>query len=75
MEEKPNPGTEEAIQQGCTCPVMDNHYGQGRPNGQGGVEFWYNENCLIHGFKNIENPDQPDMFDSFSADKAANPDE
>jgi hypothetical protein len=25
----PNPGTEEAIKQGCKCPVLDNHHGRG----------------------------------------------
>lgn len=44
----PNPGTPEARDAGCTCPVMDNHYGrgyQGRPN-----VFVYTANCTLHGF-------------------------
>lgn len=28
----PNPGSDEAIDLGCTCPLMDNHYGN-RPDG------------------------------------------
>ena len=28
-DKKPNPGSEEARKQGCTCPVMDNEYGAG----------------------------------------------
>lgn len=41
---KPNPGSEEAIKQGCICPVIDNHYGEGLPNG----DFWYTEGCPVH---------------------------
>jgi hypothetical protein len=44
--EKPTPGSDEAIKQGCTCPVMDNHYGKGA-YGDGKV-FWYSETCPIH---------------------------
>lgn len=25
----PNPGSDEAVERGCTCPVIDNHYGSG----------------------------------------------
>lgn len=42
----PNPGTEEAQQQGCECPVMDNHYGRGW-DGSGKV-FVYNMGCKLH---------------------------
>ena len=28
-----NPGSPEAIKQGCTCPSMDNHNGKGFPWG------------------------------------------
>lgn len=45
--EKPNPGSENAIKQGCLCPVIDNHYGRGVPTDQG-PEFWYSENCPLH---------------------------
>lgn len=47
---KPNPGSAEAVQQGCTCPVIDNHYGKGVPVGKGGAPlFWHSENCPLHG--------------------------
>lgn len=50
---KPNPGSEDAIKQGCTCPVMDNFYGRGIPvkAEEGGVEvaFWMNGDCPLHG--------------------------
>ena len=42
----PNPGSDEAIALGCTCPVMDNNYGKGYM----GMEdvFWYSANCPVH---------------------------
>lgn len=44
----PNPGSNKAIQQGCTCPVWDNHYGQGIPCDNGRL-FVMNEGCPLHG--------------------------
>lgn len=44
---KPNPGSNEAIAQGCICPVTDNHYGAGVPSADG-PQFWYVENCPVH---------------------------
>ena len=40
----PNPGSQEAQRQGCTCPVIDNHYGAGRPGGL----YWYTAGCPVH---------------------------
>lgn len=47
----PNPGSDAALRQGCTCPVLDNGHGQGawggvRVNGQ--LQFWINGNCPLH---------------------------
>lgn len=50
---EPNPGSEEAQEQGCICPVMDNNHGQGIPDGKGGYVFWMNDNCPVHA-----NPDR-----------------
>ncbi len=54
----PNPGSDEALDQGCLCPVIDNHHGQGfpYPDGKGGYEtaFYYIEWCPLH---KIEMPD------------------
>lgn len=52
MEEQsiPNPGSDEALRQGCTCPVLDNGHGDeelGRIRG-----FWINAECPLHGVKN-----------------------
>ncbi len=41
---KPNPGSKEAQDQGCTCPVLDNNHGKG----VGGL-FWMNSDCPLHG--------------------------
>lgn len=43
----PNPGSDEAIAQGCKCPVIDNCHGKGYM----GIPdvFVYTENCPIHG--------------------------
>lgn len=43
---KPNPGTQEAIDKNCTCPVIDNHYGKGRFGNE--EVFIYNTECPLH---------------------------
>ena len=48
---KPNPGSPEAVQQGCLCPVMDNNNGEGRPLGGAANAFWINYACPLHGGK------------------------
>ena len=43
---KPNPGSDTAIEQGCTCPVLDNARGNdelGRIRG-----FYIAEGCPLH---------------------------
>ena len=43
----PNPGSAEALKSGCTCPVMDNHYGQGfGPNDD--PHFYITGGCPLH---------------------------
>ena len=47
MTDKPKPGSTPAINQGCRCPVFDNHRGagyHGNPN-----VFVMTEECPIHG--------------------------
>lgn len=48
----PNPGTKEALDLGCTCPVMDNAHGKGipLPNKKGEIVycFWYSGDCPVH---------------------------
>jgi hypothetical protein len=47
----PNPGSDEAVKRGCTCPRMDNCrgagvYGDGEKNG-----WWISEGCHLHASK------------------------
>jgi hypothetical protein len=55
---KPNPGSDEAIEQGCKCPVMDNRNGRGFPissnEGELLIAFWMSRECPIHGQGMIE---------------------
>lgn len=43
----PNPGSDIALAQGCTCPVMDNSHGQGSMWGKG--VFVVQVDCPLHG--------------------------
>lgn len=49
MTQTPNPGSEEALDQGCTCPVVDNNHGRGSYKGTG---FIYSADCPLHGVDN-----------------------
>ena len=43
----PNPGSDAAIAEGCTCPVLDNEHGTGIIiNGR--YVFWVNGDCPVH---------------------------
>ena len=42
----PSPGSDEAIEQGCTCPVMDNGHGRGYLGLPG--RFVYVAGCPVH---------------------------
>ena len=44
----PNPGSREAQDQGCMCPVLDNHRGLGVPMTGGELSFWVDERCPMH---------------------------
>ena len=50
----PNPGSREAVDAGCICPVMDNGHGSGWMGGvknpeTGEVMFVIVEGCPVHG--------------------------
>ena len=49
----PNPGSKEAIEAGCTCPVLDNCHGEGLPYPEG-VCYWYTEGCPVHEIEEEE---------------------
>lgn len=40
------PGSHSAIKAGCTCPVIDNHYGKGRREDYN--EYLVNDTCPLH---------------------------
>jgi len=49
-EKQPNPGSPEAQEQGCKCPVMDNNNGVGiGPMKDGTKMFWRSGDCPLHG--------------------------
>ncbi len=50
MDDKiPNPGSSKAVEQGCKCPVYDNHYGAGIPQLDGKSPlFWRSQGCPLH---------------------------
>lgn len=47
-----NPGSKEALEQGCKCPVLDNEYGRGYMGGvkddEGNTVFVVMDDCPIH---------------------------
>lgn len=49
------PGSREAVERGCTCPVIDNHYGRGIPGGQG-LKWWISETCPLHSQGTLARP-------------------
>ncbi len=48
-----NPGSPEAVANGCTCATADNAHGQGIP-GSAPKTFWINETCPLHSLNAIK---------------------
>lgn len=46
MENVPNPGSDAALDMGCTCPVFDNAHGDERIGKLRG--FWVSADCPLH---------------------------
>lgn len=46
IDDVPNPGSEAAFAQGCTCPILDNNHGKGSDWGDG--KFWITARCPLH---------------------------
>jgi hypothetical protein len=44
----PNPGSAQAVNLGCRCPVIQNHWGAGVKQLGGGRKFWVAEECPLH---------------------------
>lgn len=55
-EETPHPGSEKAIEMGCTCPVLDNEHGRGFTM-SGELCFWMSEGCPIHNKPEVKKDD------------------
>lgn len=54
-----NPGSDEAIAQGCTCPVMDNGRGRGAYQVDGVWQFWVDWACPVHmGVEPLDDSDK-----------------
>lgn len=54
------PGSTEAVDAGCTCPVFDNRKGRGKWKDANGVTVWViSGDCPLHGSKEVsgEGPD------------------
>jgi len=51
---KPSPGSDEAIAQGCKCPVLDNGHGKGSGRAiDGRPAFWISGECPIHNWTDV----------------------
>lgn len=46
----PNPGSDEAVLNGCTCAVLDNAHGRGSgyKDDDGNPTFWITADCPLH---------------------------
>lgn len=50
MSDSPNPGSERARKEGCTCPRYDNRHGKGYfVERDGTPKFILREDCPLHG--------------------------
>jgi len=54
-DETPKPGSDAAVELGCSCPVLDNNHGDGISmlDHEGGrrTAYWINAGCSLHGTK------------------------
>jgi len=49
---KHNPGSDEALDLGCTCSVIDNGHGYGARGREG--RFWITAGCPLHDNNNLQ---------------------
>lgn len=49
MKLTPKPGSREAVDRGCKCPVLDNGHGRGYLADGERFGFVINEGCPLHG--------------------------
>ncbi len=53
MSKLPNPGSPQAIEAGCDCPIIDNRAGRGFMNRNGEPVFVLNADCPLHNPKEV----------------------
>lgn len=52
---QPNPGSADALDQGCTCPVSDNQHGKGYAGSGGGDGIFVMAlDCPLHGHRRAQ---------------------
>lgn len=55
------PGSNEAVEAGCTCPIFDNYKGEGIPirakDGTIQRGYWMSADCPLHGIKDTKKED------------------
>lgn len=51
-EERPNPGSDEALDAGCWCAVLDNNHGKFAPFPPD--NWWITEGCPVHAARLVE---------------------
>lgn len=58
-----NPGSQEAIDKGCTCPILDNGRGAGvyRDDKTNEPVFWINGDCPLHGICQIDGSERREV--------------
>jgi len=50
-----NPGSQEAIDRGCTCPIMDNRWGKGWGVDEDGMPiFVIQDDCPLHNLPSVK---------------------
>jgi hypothetical protein len=62
----PNPGSDEALDRGCTCAVLDNNHGRLAPWPNDG--WWITEGCPVHcplkEERDARVPEDPDSLEA-----------
>lgn len=55
----PPPGSKEAVEAGCTCPILDNCRGAGIPVGSKDTRlYWHTAGCPVHHITNNQEGSQ-----------------
>lgn len=47
--QEPTPGSDEAVNKGCVCPIIDNCYGKGVGGDGEQHGWWVTAECPLHG--------------------------